>query len=270
MEMKSIDLHIEDGGRVEVQFLDQGVGRAVLLLHGGGGPQTVIPFAERLAAVRPARVITPTHPGFAGTPRPDSLTTVRGLAELYARLFDELDLSQVVVVGNSIGGWIAAEMALIEQSRAAAFVIVDGVGIEVPGHPIADFFGLTPRQVAELSYHDPDRFGIDPSKLAPAALQAMAGNRATLAHYAGNAMSDPTLADRLAAVSKPTLVLWGDSDRIAGVDYGRALAGAIPGAVFQILADTGHLPQIESPETLAEAIWSFAERADLTRASAPS
>ncbi|HEY8815905.1 MAG TPA: alpha/beta hydrolase, partial [Candidatus Dormibacteraeota bacterium] len=78
----------------------------MLLLHGGGGPQTVLPFAERLASVRPARVITPTHPGFAGTPRPDSLTTVRGLAELYTRLLDELDLSRVTVVGNSIGGWI--------------------------------------------------------------------------------------------------------------------------------------------------------------------
>ena len=206
-------------------------------------------------------MITPTHPGFAGTPRPDVLTTVRGLAELYTRLLDKIDLSQVTVVGNSIGGWIAAEMALVEPSRAAAFVIVDGVGIEVPGHPIADFFSLTPRQVAELSYHDPDRYGFDPSKLAPAALQALAGNRATLALYAGTAMSDPTLAGRLAGVNKPTLVLWGDSDRIADVDYGKALAAAIPSAEFRILADTGHLPQIESPEPLVEAIWRFAERA---------
>lgn len=261
MKMKSIDVQIADGGPVDVRFLDEGTGRALLLLHGGGGPQTVTPFAERLASVRPARVITPTHPGFAGTPRPSWLTTMRQLAELYTRLLDELDVARVTVIGNSIGGWITAEMALIEPSRAAAFVIVDGVGIEVPGHPIADFFALTPREVAELSYHDPDRYGIDPSKLAPEALQIMAGNRAALALYAGTAMSDPTLAGRLAAVNKPSLVLWGDSDRIAGVDYGRALGRAITGAEFEILADTGHLPQIESPEKLIEAIWSFADRA---------
>jgi pimeloyl-ACP methyl ester carboxylesterase len=262
MEMESVEVQFDGGGRVEVKFLDQGTGRTFLLLHGGGGPQTVAPFAERFSSVRRARAITPTHPGFAGTPRPDLLTTVRGLAELYTRLLDELDLSGVTVVGNSIGGWIAAEMALVEPSRAAAFVIVDGVGIEVPGHPIADFFALTPRQVAELSYHDPDRYGFDPSKLAPEALKVLAGNRATLATYAGTAMSDPTLAGRLAEVKKPTLVLWGDSDRIAGVGYGKALAHAIAGAEFQVLANTGHLPQIESPEQLVEAIWGFAERAD--------
>ena len=260
MGMRSVEIHVDGRGPVEVRYMDQGIGRTLLLLHGGGGPQTVTPFAERLASVRPARVVTPTHPGFAGTPRPDWLTTVRGLAELYTQLLDELDLGRVTVVGNSIGGWIAAEMALVEPSRAAAFVIVDGVGIEVPGHPIADFFALTPRQVAELSYHDPDRYGIDPSKLAPEALQWMAGNRATLGVYGGTAMSDPTLAGRLARVNKPTLVLWGDSDRIARVDYGRALAGAIPGAEFHKLANTGHLPQIESPEKLLDAIWSFAER----------
>src|SRR6202008_238951 len=153
--------------------------------------------AELLASVQPARVITPTHPGFAGTPRPEWLNTVRGLARLYTQLLDELDLADVIVVGNSIGGWIAAEMALVEPSRATAFVIVDGVGLEVPGQPIADFFSLTPRQVAELSYHDPDRYGIDPTKLPPEALQAMAGNRAAIAVYAGTAMSDPALGRRL-------------------------------------------------------------------------
>ena len=258
METRSVGVQLDGARSAQVAFLDGGTGRALLLLHGGGGPQTVAQFAERLASARPARVITPTHPGFAGTTRPDWLTTVRGLAELYTRLLDELDLSQVIVVGNSIGGWIASEMALIEPSRAAAFVIVDGVGVEVPGHPVADFFALTPRQVAELSYHDPDRYGIDPSRLAPEALQAMAGNRATLALYAGTAMSDPTLAGRLAEVTKPALVLWGDSDRIADLAYGKALAAGIPGAVFQVLPETGHLPQIESPEKLVEAIWSFA------------
>ena len=260
MDIRGVEVQIDGGGSVDVKFLDQGTGRTFLLLHGGGGPQTVAPFAERLASVRPARVITPTHPGFAGTPRPDVLTTVRGLAELYTRLLDELDLSRVTVIGNSIGGWIAAEMALVQPSRAAAFVIVDGVGIEVPGHPIADFFSLTPRQVAELSYHDPDRYGFDPSKLSPEALQVMAGNRATLALYAGTAMSDPTLAARLARVNKPVLVIWGDSDRIADVGYGKALATAITGAEFQVLADTGHLPQIESPDQLVEAIWNFDPR----------
>jgi pimeloyl-ACP methyl ester carboxylesterase len=150
-------------------------------------------------------------------------------------------------------------MALLDTSRISSFVLVDAVGIEVPDHPVVDFFSLTPRQVAELSYHDPDRFGIDPSKLSPEALAVMAGNRATLVVYGGQSMNDARLAKRLAGVTTPTLVVWGDSDRIADADYGRAFADAIPGARFKLLKDTGHLPQIETPGQLLDAVWAFAE-----------
>jgi pimeloyl-ACP methyl ester carboxylesterase len=254
-------------GTVEVSVTDKGEGRPFLLLHGGGGPLTVNGFADLLAAQRPARVIAPTHPGFGGTPRPDSLATVRGLAALYIGLLAELDLRDVTVIGNSIGGWIAAEMALLDANRISSFVLVDAVGIEVPGHPIADFYSLTPRQLAEFSYHDPDRFGIDPSKLSPEALKTMAGNRAALAVYSGTSMKDASLNERLAGVTTPTLVVWGDSDRIADPDYGRAFADAIPGGRYQLLRDTGHLPQIETPGQLLDAVWAFAESRPLTRPS---
>ena len=248
-------------GPVPVTFTERGAGRPFLLLHGGGGPLTVDGFADLLAAERPARVITPIHPGFAGTSRPEELGTVRELAALYVSLLDALDMADVTVVGNSIGGWIAAEMAVLGSPRIGRVVLVDAVGIEVAGHPVADFFAMTPRQVAEASYHDPDRFGIDPTKLPPDALQAMAGNRATLARYAGAAMLDPTLRSRLAGVTVPTVVLWGDSDRIADAEYGRTFAEAIPGARFEVLADTGHLPQIETPTQLLDAIWPLAKGA---------
>ncbi|HEV2217610.1 MAG TPA: alpha/beta hydrolase [Candidatus Dormibacteraeota bacterium] len=245
-------------GILEVTVSERGEGAPYLLLHGGGGPLTMSGFADLLAS-QPARVITPTHPGFAGTPRPDSLHSVRGLAGLYVALLDALELQDVTVVGNSMGGWIAAEMALLNSPRAVRFVIVDAVGIEVPGNPVVDFFSLTPRQVAEHSYHDPDKFGIDPTKLPPEALQAMAGNRATLTVYAGTSMNDPSLAQRLRGVTRPTLVLWGDADRIANVDYGRAFAAAIPRSEFRLLENTGHLPQIETPAQLLDAIRAFVQ-----------
>ncbi len=248
-----------DGVTVDVLVSDRGEGKTFLLLHGGGGPMTVEAFAELLSTTAPARVIVPTHPGFGGTPRPDALSTVPGLARLYAELLDQLDVSDVVVIGNSIGGWIAAEMALGDTRRIQGVAIVDGVGIVVAGHPIADFFSLRPRELAERSYYDPDRYGIDPAKLPPAALQAMAGNRAAIAVYAGTAMSDPSLAPRLNGVTVPALVVWGDVDRIADVDYGRALAASIPGATFTVLEHTGHMPQIESLQRLREVILDFAQ-----------
>jgi pimeloyl-ACP methyl ester carboxylesterase len=249
---------LNGSGAVPVTYSERGTGQALLLLHGGAGPQSVTGFADQLAEAEPARVITPVHPGFAGTPRPAGLSSVAALARLYVLLLDELGLTGVTVAGNSVGGWIAAEMALTGSARITGVVLVDAVGIEVPGHPVADFFSLTLDQVAELSYHDPGPFRIDPAAMSAEQQAAMAGNREALAVYAGTAMNDPGLRARLGQIRVPTLVLWGDSDQIADPGYGRAFAAAIPGAQFRLLPATGHVPQIESPAQLLGAIWEFA------------
>ncbi|WP_284294994.1 alpha/beta fold hydrolase [Luteimicrobium album] len=243
---------------VPLTLSDVGTGAPVLLLHGGGGPASVAPFVPLLADRLGARVLVPTHPGFAGAERPDGLTTVRELAALYARLLDELDLDEVTVVGNSIGGWVAQELALLGSTCVGRVVLVDSVGVEVPGHPVADFFALTFPELARLSYHDPERFRIDPDALPPEGHAVLAANRAVLAVYAGAGMTDPTLLARLRGVEVPTLVVWGEDDRIADPGYGRALAAAIPGAQFELLSRTGHLPQLESPELLADVVARFA------------
>jgi pimeloyl-ACP methyl ester carboxylesterase len=247
---------LADTDPVDVAVSEYGDGRPFVLLHGGGGPDTVTGFAELFAKTHEVRVIVPTHPGFGGTDRPAALTSIPGLAALYVALIGQLELEDVTVVGNSMGGWIAAEMALLASPRVSGAVLVDTVGIEVPGHPIADFFSLTMDEVFTLSFHNPEPFRIDPATLPPAAQAIAAGNRAALATYAGTAMSDPTLAGRLAHLQLATLVLWGDSDRIADPDYGRAYAAAIPFARFQLLRDTGHLPQLETPDQLMNAIWN--------------
>ena len=241
---------------VDVAVSDYGDGQPFLLLHGGGGPDTVAGFGELFAKTHHVRVIVPTHPGFGGTARPAALTSIPGLAALYAALLGQLELEDVTVIGNSIGGWIAAEMALLASPRISGAVLVDAVGIEVPGHPIADFFSLTMDQVFTLSFHNPGLFRIDPATLPPATQDIAASNRAALATSAGTAMSDPTLAGRLAHVELATVVLWGDSDQIADPGYGRAYADAIPLARFQLLKDTGHLPQLETPDQLMNAIWN--------------
>jgi pimeloyl-ACP methyl ester carboxylesterase len=245
-------------GPVEVTVADYGSGQPFLLLHGGSGPQSVAGFAELLAATHDARVLVPVHPGFGGTPRPETLDSIYDLAALYGALLDQLGLENVTVIGNSIGGWITAEIALLQSPRVSGIVLVDAVGIDVPGHPVADFFSLTMDQVFALSFHNPEPFRIDPATLPPAARPMAAGNRAALAAYAGTSMTDPTLAERLATLEIPTLVLWGDSDRIVDADYGRAYAAAIPMARFQLLPDTGHSPQLETPSQVLRAIWDSA------------
>lgn len=244
-------------GDVPLTFDERGDGRAVVILHGGAGPASVTGFADLLAEATGTRVVVPTHPGFGGTPRPEALRSIGSLAEVYEGLLDALDLVDVSVIGNSMGGWIAAELALRRPARLGRLALVDAVGIEVAGHPAADFFSLTPAQVSEHSWFDPSKApSLDPAALPPAAREIFAGNRAALALYGGG-MSDSALLGRLAAIDVPALVLWGEADRIVDADYGRAFAAAIPDARFALLPRTGHVPQMETPELLLEALAQF-------------
>ena len=97
-----------DGLTVRVD--EQGSGRPILVLHGAGGPQSVSGFVEALA--EHAHVLVPTHPGFHGEPRPEWFTGIDDLALAYLDLLERLDLQDVIVIGFSFGGWIAAELAV--------------------------------------------------------------------------------------------------------------------------------------------------------------
>ena len=249
-------LTLDDIGPIGISLDVAGEGKPFLLLHGGGGPDTMSGFGRRLAESRPARVLIPTHAGFTSTARPEGLDTIRRLAALYVALLDDLALNDVTVVGNSIGGWVAVEMAFIGSPRVSGIVLIDAVGIDVADRPVADFFTTGYDEFLELAFCDPDPFRVDPGSLSAAALAAAAANRSALATYTGGHMNDPTLARRLGSLEIPTLVLWGDCDRIAGLDYGRAYANSIPTARFQIITDAGHLPQLEKPDAVLDAIWN--------------
>jgi pimeloyl-ACP methyl ester carboxylesterase len=150
-----------DGTRVEFILIDQGTGRTFLLLHGGGGAQSVAGFADLLASEHPARVLTPIHPGFNATTQPSQLNSARSLARVYAATLDQLDLTDVTVVGNSFGGWVAAELALLANRRISGVVLVNAVGLHLADHPIADLFALTMDEVADVAYYEPKKFRID-------------------------------------------------------------------------------------------------------------
>lgn len=216
-------------GRVDVTYSERGAGQQVLLLHGGGGPGSVTPWADLLAATARVHVVTPTHPGLVGTRRPDALISIGGLARVYAALIDKLGFDGASVMGHSIGGWIAAELGLLAPGRISSLVLVDAVGIEVRDHPAEDVFGGTPTT--------PDA--------------------RVLKMYAGT-MMDPSLRPRLSASAvPPTLVVWGDDDEVVDREYGRAYAHAMSGAEFTLLRGVGHSPQLEAPELLAETVRSF-------------
>ncbi len=247
-------------GSVDLTVDERGDGRAYLVLHGGAGPQSMARFSDLLAAAGHNRVLTPTHPGFGGTPRPAGLSSIGGLAAVYLAYLDDLQLESVTVIGNSIGGWIAAELALLNSPRISDLILIDAVGIAVDEHPVADVSSLSVPEIMALSFYDPTPFRVDPATLPDAQKAIVAGNSAALAVYAGTpAMADPMLLGRLSGIAVPTLVLWGDSDQIVMPDYGRAYAAAIPRARFQLLPRTGHMPQMETPDVVVTTISASAD-----------
>lgn len=241
-----------------VRFDEQGSGRPLLLLHGGAGPQSMFGLASALT--HSAHVLVPTHPGFSGEPRPEWFDSIDDIAFAYLELLERLNLRNVLVIGSSMGGWIASAMALRDTTRLlSGIILVDAAGIRVEGHPITDVSTLTPDQLSALSFHNPAPFRVDPATVTPEQVETRAANFRTLYVYdQGQGMGDPKLKRRLKHVRIPVLVAWGASDGVIDAEYGRAYAQSFPDARFQLIPEAGHLPQLEQPQRLLTLIWEFA------------
>jgi pimeloyl-ACP methyl ester carboxylesterase len=239
---------------LHLSVADRGTGKVFLVLHGGAGPTSVTGLAEALA--RRARTIVPIHPGFAGQPRPSWFRRVDDLVLAYLALLEQLDVTEVVVVGNSVGGWIAAEMALRRSPRIAGIVLLNAVGIDAgPGTRIGNPVELPPEKRAALAFNDPTRFAFPQTSEAVAMMSA---NQHALLAYAGEPyMHDPGLKARLAEINIPALVVWGASDGIVDLEYGRRYAESIPASRFEVIAEAGHFPHIEKLDDVLEVIGRF-------------
>ncbi|MEU0413214.1 alpha/beta hydrolase [Streptomyces griseorubiginosus] len=239
---------------------EAGAGRPVLVLHGGGGPATVTGLAQHLS--RTAHTITPVHPGWDGAPRPAWLTGIGDLARVYLHILRERGLRDVLVVGSSLGGWIAADMAAHDSAGTiTGLVLIDAVGVQVDAEPIADIFALDARGLAELSWHDSDRYYLDPADIASDELARRQANMATVRVLAGDPyMHDPELLPRLGRIQVPTLLLWGESDRIVTPAYGAAYAEAFADGRLEIVPEAGHLPHIEQPDATCALIDAHLDR----------
>jgi len=233
-------------------------GVPVLLLHGMG---TVHPQARFLDLLgRDCEIIAPSSPGFGNTKRPADFDTIYDLVHLYLALLDELPYDKVALVGLSFGGWLAAEVAVACSHRLAKLVLVDPVGIKLgdrESRDILDVFNLNPAEVRRCSWHDPAN-APDYNAMSDDELVIHARNREALCLYAWHpCLYNPQLKQWLGHIRVPTLMLWGESDRIVTPEYGRAYSALIPGARFEVIEEAGHHPEIEQPERFAERVAAF-------------
>ena len=246
---------------VKLDIVERGQGRPILWLHGEEGLDSNAPFLDRLAGL--GRVLAPSHPGFGHTPDADGIDTVDDLAYLYLDLLTERNARDAVVIGSSLGGWIAAEIAVKCADSLGKLVLVGPLGIKVGDREtrdIPDIFALHPDEVTRLQYHDPARVAVDYTKLSDDRLTAIARDREATAFYAWEPyFHNPKLRRRLHRITVPTLLLWGAEDRFVTASYyGAAYRDAIPGARLELIEGAGHFPHLEQPEALVARIRAFA------------
>ena len=246
---------------IELETVRRGAGRPILLLHGF---QTIDPAARFLDLLaRHGELIAPSSPGFGRSPRPKDFDTVYDLVHLYLELVDTLSPEKVTLIGLSFGAWLAAEVGAACSDRLRKLVLVDPVGIKVSGPDtpdILDIFNRSPDEVRQMGWHDPDRFAPDFNAMSDEALTVYARNREALCLYAWHPyMYNPQLPRWLGRIKVPTLLLWGDSDRVVTPDYGRAYSRLIPGSRFELIERAGHHPEIEQPEAFVERVAAFLE-----------
>ena len=200
--------------------------------------------------------------GFNESDDDERIDSVHDLAFFYLDLLDALQLPRVTLVGASLGGWLAAEIAVLAPERVAALVLIDAAGLRVAGAPAPDVFMLNPVQLAELLFHDPALRSAAIEQAAvldqsPEELRNYLRNRIATSHLAWNPyFHDPKLAERLHRVTAPTVVIWGSEDRLLPVAHAQRWQELIEDVRIELIADAGHLPHIEQPERVVEILRS--------------
>jgi pimeloyl-ACP methyl ester carboxylesterase len=243
----------------KIGLMRGGSGRPLLLLHGAGGGGHWLPFMADLAARHD--VIVPEHPGFGSSDTPDWLDTIADLAGFYRDFLDQLDLTRVDLVGHSLGGWIAAELAARNSRRLASLTLVCSAGIHVPGAPQVDTFLSNDEQRIRDMFHDQKHADAMLKRAQDPALEDVhLKNRTTTAKLIWQPRGyDPHLHKWLHRIDVPTLLIWGADDKLFPKEYASAWQKLIPGSGVTVIPDCGHIPQVEQQAAFVAALEGFLE-----------
>lgn len=244
-----VDVHMLKGG--------SGTGAPVVFLHSIEGNLGWLPWMETIA--ESATVYAPTHPGFGESERPDWLESVSDMARFYLWMLQEMGLDRVSLVGHFLGGWIAAEMAVMNPGILESLTLVDTAGVRPRDGEIADVFLLGEEETLRRSFHDaasvPGYDALFGGEQAPERREASIANREMTTRLCWKPyMYDRSLLPLLPRVTAPTLVVWGAEDRIIPPDAGRLIHEAVEGSRFEIIPDCGHMPHVENPDEFARLL----------------
>jgi pimeloyl-ACP methyl ester carboxylesterase len=256
MPAELIELKVRD---VAVKLHHAGRGPKVLFLHGAGGVPQWLPFFDAMA--ERYELLVPEHPGFGGSDDPPWIRSMADLAMFYLDLVEEAELDRIHLVGNSLGGWLAAEILIRDRSRFRSLVQLAPAGIRVEGVPCGDNFIWGPEEAVRNLYHDQsfaDR--ILALTLSDEQLDVMLRNRFTVAKLGWQPRwFNPDLEKWLHRIKLPALIVWGDDDKIMPPVNAALWRERLPDARLVMVEGCGHLPHVEHAPLVARHVCAFLE-----------
>lgn len=233
-----------------------GAGRPALFLHGGAGLSAWTPFFQ--AVSENVDLIVPEHPGFGESDNPDWLRSVSDLALFYLDLLDAMELSDVHLIGNSFGGWIAAEMAVRDCSRLRSLTLIGPAGLPPVGEQADIFRWPHADSTRNLFYNQAIAERMLAAVPTPEQLANQLKNQTTMARLGASCrLTNPDLGRWLHRIKVPAHVVWGRHDKYCPVATAEAWSSAIPHARATIVDEAGHLPHAEQPQATGKAVTAF-------------
>lgn len=243
-----------------VRVLQGGAGPDLLFIHGAGGLEgNQDELLERLA--QSYRISAPELPGYGDSTGEELLEDMLDFTLHGWDVVDALGLERPHVVGHSMGGMIAAEMASVVPQRPASLTLIAPAGMWLDEHPIADIFATLPHELPGLLFHDPVAGaaaltgGVDFSDIdALVAFFIVNAKRLGTAGKMLFPIPNRRLSKRIYRLTAPTLILWGESDRLIPPVYAQHWQSSIPGSDLVMIGDAGHMAPLEQPDEVAAAI----------------
>jgi pimeloyl-ACP methyl ester carboxylesterase len=247
-------------GESELQVLKAGSGKPLLILHGELGNPGWLKWHAALAEKR--TLCLPLHPGFGVSPLASWIMNIRDLAIFYSRFVREQGMKPVDVIGFSLGGWIAAEMAINNAQQFNKMILVGATGMRPPTGEIMDLFTVTARTYLNRSVVDTQ--GDEFKKLfggeqTPEQFEAWEDARAETARLAWQPymfnLSMQQLCENIAGL--PALLLWGKQDAVVPTSVAEAYNKQIAGSKLVTFDKCGHMPEVEKPDEFIKEVTSF-------------
>jgi len=254
------ELSVTVGG-AKISYLKGGSGRPLVVLHSAEGNLGWLRCYDELA--RNFTVYVPTHPGFAGSERPGWLESFFDLSRFYLWILQELDLGKTILVGHAMGGWLAAEIAVMSPQIVERLVLVDAAGVKPRTGEILDIFLFGVEETRKLAFLDAKQvadyellFGRRPT---PEEREAQVINREEATRYCWKPyMHDPNLPNLLPRLrGVPTMIVWGREDKLVPLECGELYKKAINGSRLEVIDRCGHFPQLEKPTEFTKILTEF-------------